>query len=89
VVELPLAAVLLIEDLNVLAVVYLHEGDSDSRFAILPGQCEWLGEAEELFIELTRLRQILNVDRHVGDAQNFGAACRRLSGQRQGDGDDC
>ena len=82
VVELALAAVGLIEDLEVLMVVHLDEHDAYARASAFGGQGERLLVAEEIFVELAGLGKVFDVDRHVGDAENLGALHRL--GRRRG-----
>ena len=50
-------------------IVDFEERDSDG--AAFVGKCEGLGKLEEFFIEVARLRQVLHIDRHVGDSEDF------------------
>jgi hypothetical protein len=75
VVQLAFAAIGFVEDLEVLPIVDLYEGDADSPAGFL-GQREGLAIAEELLVKLARFVQIPYVDSHMRHAEDFRSLYR-------------
>jgi hypothetical protein len=82
VVELALAFVGLVEQLEILVIVDLHEHHLNRSVRL--GQREGLLKPEHPFVEVAGLLEVADIQRHVRHAQDFWPGGRRLRGQGQG-----
>src|SRR5947208_909259 len=70
-VELTLASIGFVEDFEILVIVHLDECDAHTS-CILLRQSEGFRVAKEILVELSGFVQILDVDRHMSDAEDLG-----------------
>jgi hypothetical protein len=70
---LSFATILLVEDLDVLIVVHLHEHDTYAGAPALRRQGERLPASQELLVELAGLGKVFDLEGHVRNAEDFGA----------------